>query len=55
MELAPLVPVLMTVLGLTALITLSVLNAMQFFNELLVSAFIVLALMFFKASATVRK
>jgi hypothetical protein len=55
LALAPLAIMLVVVLGLAALITLSVMNNKLFFNELLVSAFIIIALMFFKTSAAPRK
>lgn len=46
---------LLVPVGLAGLIALSVMNDKLFFSELLLSSFIVLALMFFKASAAPRK
>jgi len=46
---------LLVPLGLSALIALSVANGKLFLGELLLSSFIIIALMFFKASAAPRK
>lgn len=53
--LAPKAGVLFAIAGLATLIALSVMNNKLFFNELLISSFIILALIFFKASAAPRK
>jgi hypothetical protein len=45
----------LVVVGLVALLAFSALNNKLFFNELLVSSFIILALVFFKASASPQK
>lgn len=46
---------LLVPLGLSALVALSVANGKLFLGELLLSSFIIIALMFFKASAAPRK
>jgi hypothetical protein len=46
---------LLVPLGLSGLIALSVANGKLFLGELLLSSFIIIALMFFKASAAPRK
>lgn len=49
------VALFMVPLGLAALVALSVANGKMFLQELLLSSFVIIALMFFKASATPRK